>query len=367
MLEGGKITSKQASWLVVSLILSTAILLLPSIVVGQAKQDAWLSVILTTINGLLLAWLVVTLGLRFPDKTIIEYSQDVLGKFFGKLIGALYIFWLIYFESLVVREFGDFLITSIMRETPLLVFIIAIVFVAWFTVIQGLEVIARTNEFLLPFVVGSILLIVILVSKDINFKLLLPVFENGFIPIIKGAYTPTSWFGEIATMLMIIPYINSPQKTKKAFAIAVLVVGFLLLIGGIASLGVLGSAQSAALEFPFFSLARTIKLVNFIERLDTIIMALWVTGVFIKVTLPFYAITLALAQWFNLKKYQTLALPVGILLVALGVFIFDNITQGVIILGLVWPVFAFFTGEIFIPLLILTVAVISKKGVKKGG
>jgi spore germination protein KB len=252
MLEGGKITSKQAGWLTISVIISTAILFMPAIVVGQAKQDAWLSVILSTILGLIITYIVITLGLRFPDKTIIEYSQDVLGKFLGKIFGLVYILWLIYFESVVIREFSDFLITTVMRETPLLVFVFSIVFVSWFTVIQGLEVIARTNEFLLPFIIASILFIVIMVSPDINTKMFFPVLEKGFIPIIKGAYTPLAWFGEIATMLMIIPYINSPKEIKKSFPIAILVISFLLIIGGVTSIGVLGPAQSASLEFPFF-------------------------------------------------------------------------------------------------------------------
>lgn len=55
MPEQGKIDSKQAVLLMISMILPTAILTVPAVTVKHARQDAWLSIIVATLAGLLIA------------------------------------------------------------------------------------------------------------------------------------------------------------------------------------------------------------------------------------------------------------------------------------------------------------------------
>jgi len=52
-----------------SVVLPTAILIVPAITVTKARQDAWLS---------------VSLSLRFPGQTLCEYAEDILDNVLGK-------------------------------------------------------------------------------------------------------------------------------------------------------------------------------------------------------------------------------------------------------------------------------------------
>ncbi len=52
---------------------------LPEINTGTAAQDAWATSLVVGAGTALLAIVIAGLGVRFPDKTIIHYSQDLLG------------------------------------------------------------------------------------------------------------------------------------------------------------------------------------------------------------------------------------------------------------------------------------------------
>ncbi|MDO9573881.1 MAG: GerAB/ArcD/ProY family transporter, partial [Candidatus Contubernalis sp.] len=160
MLEEGKISIRQATLLMVTTVLATAILFLPAISTRQALQDAWISTIIATTNGVLIALLVVTLMRRFPAQTLIQYSEDIMGKFIGKIIGLGYIWFFLSTNAIIVREFGDFMVAAFMPRTPLLVFNAMIVILAIMAVKSGLEPLSRMNEWL--FILNSFILIIII-------------------------------------------------------------------------------------------------------------------------------------------------------------------------------------------------------------
>ena len=66
---------------------------LPTIAATFAKQDAWMTPVISSFPGIVVILLVTELGRRFPGMTIIEYLQVILGKWIGKVVGALYLFF----------------------------------------------------------------------------------------------------------------------------------------------------------------------------------------------------------------------------------------------------------------------------------
>ena len=121
MLEKGKVTNRQGILLLCfTLVVSTAVLFLPAITATTAGRDGWISVLtVATAYGLLVAWVIIKLGSKFPDRTLVEYAPVIFGPYLGKLIGVAYVFWFTHINSVIVREFGDFLLASFMPETPL--------------------------------------------------------------------------------------------------------------------------------------------------------------------------------------------------------------------------------------------------------
>ncbi len=363
MLERGKIDSKQAVFLMIALVLPTAVLTVPSVVAKLASQDAWLSVIVATLVGLLIARLVVSLSLRFPGKTLFEYAEEILGRVPGKVVGLLYIWWFLHTNAFILDEFGAFLGITILPDTPFLVFFIAGTFVAAYAVRSGLEVLVRYNQLFLPLILGLLCVIFILSAKDMKVARLLPVLDTGLVPILKGAAVPVSWLGENVTFAMIIPFLNRPKEAYRVAARAVLITGFFLLVSVLVSLAVFGPNLTRAWIFPAYNAVRVVSIANFLERLEAAVVAVWMLGGFAKIGVFYYAAVLGSAQLLGLKNYRPLVAPVGVILVALALLC-ENTVVLFDFLGRVFPPYAL-VFELGIPLVLLIVALAGGKGGKK--
>ncbi|OPX83510.1 MAG: Spore germination protein YndE [Pelotomaculum sp. PtaB.Bin104] len=363
MLEGGRIDSKQAIFLMVSMVLSTAFLFVTSAVALLAKQDGWISILLAILVALLIAWLAVNLSMLFPGKTLFQFPEIILGKWPGKVVALLFIWWYIHLNAEVLRAFGSFLVSAFMPETPIIVFELLIMAIAAYAARNGLEVFTRVNQIILPIILVLIVILVILGTPNMNFKKLLPVFiENGAAPVIKGAVMPAAWMGEIVTMAVLIPYLNKANEAYKVAVSATLITGSFLIAIFMADIATFGPEVSAMWYFPTLNGIRTIHLANFLERLDLIAMAIWVAIGLVKISVFYWAAVLGSAQLLELKDYKPLVLPVGVIVLALSIMAHDSIMDlltFMIGLGIFDNLIIFQVG---IPLLLLVVAAVRGQG-----
>lgn len=360
MLEDGRISNKQAILLMIMTIAPTAILFLPTMIYKEAKQDSWLSVVLVSVFGIIVAYIITTLGLMFKDKTIIQYSEIIAGKPLGKLIGLIYCIFFIYINTFVVREAAELLVGPFFPETPLLFFSIGIILVSIYIVCSGLEVLARANEVIFLLFVIAAGAILVLVFKDMEFKNLAPVLAEGLVPVAKGTYRQIVFFSETIVMAMFIPYLNIPQKARKSATIAVVFVGLLEICSLVGVVTVFGT-QTARLKYPFLSLARYISITEYIERVDPLIMLMWVGGGIVKIAVFHYCAVLAIAQWLNLKDYRPLVVPVGIILVVFSIILWGNTIELTEQIAKMVPV-PFTIIQAGIPAVLLITAKLRRKG-----
>ncbi|MDA8235467.1 MAG: endospore germination permease [Clostridia bacterium] len=364
MLEQGKISGRQAYLLIINVILATAILFVPAVVSSTAKENGWLAAILATAVGIVISILIANLGLRFPDRNLFDYLGDLIGTLPGKIIALLYIWWFLHMTAEVVRSFGSFLVVAFLTETPISVFNFSILILAGWTVKQGLEVICRANEIFLPLILIGLIVLFLLALPEMDFRWLLPVMEHGVKPIIHGAITPISWYGQIATMLMIIPFLKQPQNFRKIQNLAVITIGFFFTMVVLGTVAIFGPELTPRFIFPTLNAARIINIANLLERLDPIVMAIWITGAFIKITFFYYVAALGTAQLLNLSSYRPVVYPLGIIIGAMSILIHPSILELEHFIGKIWPVYAITTFEVGIPVLLLLIAILRGKGGK---
>ncbi|MCL5290163.1 MAG: GerAB/ArcD/ProY family transporter [Bacillota bacterium] len=361
MLEDGRISNRQAVFLIVSTILPTSIIYIPAIIYQEAAQDSWMSVLLVTAYGVIVGAIIAGLGLRFPDRTIVQYGELAVGRLLGKVVGLLYAVYFLYINTYIVREFAEFTTTAFLPETPLVVFSVGIVLAAAYAVRCGLEVLARANEIILPVVLVLILLLVALISPEMHIRNFTPVLEQGILPVLQGSYRPVAFlFTETIVMVMLIPYLSRSRQARGTIIRGILIVGLFQLIIVVAAIAVLG-VRTARLEFPFLTIARQISIAEVIERVEPFVMLIWVVGGFMEVGVFYYCCVLAAAQWLNLKEYKALVLPTGVLLTVLSIVLWENVLEltrqiSEILLPIAMAM------HVGLPLLLLTAACLRGKG-----
>jgi spore germination protein KB len=360
MIEKGKISNSQAMMLLINGVLATGLLTFPSLTTAQAKQDAWLSVIIAACVGLVVILITVPLGWRFPGKTIVEYSENILGKFLGKAVGIIFVWFFLYLSAIVVREFGEFIVSVFMEETPLIVFVVSILLVAVLPIYGGLEVIGRINTLMFALVVVSFFTFMFLAVGQMEPSELTPVLAEGLGPVLKGAIPAAGWLSEVVAIGFLLPYINRPALARRSGSTAMLILLVLHGVAVAASVMIFGAAQTGRMQFPAFMIARNVSVLGIFERTEAFFMLLWVAGVFAKIAIYYYVTVLGASQLFKLRDYRPLILPIGTVIGAMAILDYLNNAEVVSFLGKVWGPYSL-PIELGLPAILLIVAIIRCK------
>lgn len=351
--------------MMISFLLGSSILLIPSAVASSAKQDAWVSMLISIVAGQAVIYNFASLSMMFPGKTFVQYSREILGKYLGMLAGLIMTWFSLHLGSLVVRNFGDFLSATVLQHTPMIVPDSIIVILVAMGTRMGVEVLARVNKLIIPFMILLILIIFALGIPEMEFKRILPVMENGVRPVIAGSLVVIGFpYAETVLFTMIIPFLNSPGKGRKALVTGGLAGGALLFFIVLRTLLVLGPATTVRLWFPVLETVRMIDIFNIIQRIESIVIIAWIFLGFMKISVCFYSFVLGLAQLLNLKDYRPLVLPAGVLMLALSQLVYENYVEETYFASQIWFPYAMVPGLI-LPLTMLAVAVIRGLGGKK--
>lgn len=216
MLDKGRISAIQMEFMMVPTIVATGVLTIPSIAGRYAGHDLWMTPIIGSLIGFITVYIAWKLHQLYPKSTPIQYSEKILGKALGKIFGLFLVSFYIHSTGLIIRQYSEFITGNVMLETPGVVFSISIVFVSALAVRGGIEVIARTAVICTSlFLITSLSLLLLL--KDIDITYMLPILENGFIPVLKGGFIHASWFSEFFLIAFIFPYIKSKKKCSKVW------------------------------------------------------------------------------------------------------------------------------------------------------
>lgn len=359
MTDNGKITPVQMMLLLHPLIVSTALLLVPAMTERHAGRDMWLSPIWAMFSGFAVVLTAWALHKRFPDDTPIEMGMKLLGKFPGRVIGAVYILFYWHSSGILIREYGEFVSGVFLMETPTPVIMGGMLIVAAYAVRGGIETLGRCAQIIIPVVASLFLLLILLQVHEFDPERLLPMFEFGLLPSLKGSIVPQSWYSELIAVSFLYPALTDRDKGLKWAAIAVLLIALFLSLTNLAALMLFGEL-AGRLVYPVMSAARYIEIADFLEHLEAIVMAIWVFGTFNKIALFYHLFVQCIARTAGLSDWRTVVLPAGLLILLSGIWSASNLQELVQALGST-SVFELLLVQLVLPLLLFLVALIRNK------
>lgn len=327
-MEKAKISAYQLFVLILLFELGSAILVPLAI---NAKQDAWLAILIALSGGLFLFWVQYRLFRFYPESTPTEYMQKLLGKVLGSILGFIYVLLFIYLSARVLRDFGEMLLTFAYIDTPLFIVNALLMLVMIYALRKGIEVLARTGEmfFILMYVLALVGFALIIFSGLIDFNNLMPVLERGFLPVLKIGLTETIFFpfGEAIVFSMILPHLVHPEKAKMTGFFALTLSGINLAIVMTINLSVLGVDMVSRSQFPLLSTVQTIQVAEFLERLDVFFMMAMVIGIFFKGSLYLYGAIAGTAVLFKIKEPSRLVYPMGLVTLFMSITIASSYSE----------------------------------------
>lgn len=354
-----KISTRQLYWLVLGFLIGTSIIITPG--VEFAAQDTWVSETIALFIGLIMCFLISKFYLAGEDMTFLEFNQRIFGNIISSILIIIYLMFSIFLCSLVVRNIGDLMTTTIHPETPIEIFNIVIVLVSAYGIKKGIETISRTFEILMPLVIMLSLILIALLATEVNLDFLMPVLSQDAISIFKGSLVISAFpYTETVVFLFLMPHIGEVKKAGKGVLWAIIYGGVLLIMRPIFSVGIFGPTEAAKIIFPLHVATRQIMIGEFLERLEIIMLFIWISTTFIKITVLYYVSVKGLSDLFLINDHRILVIPVGLIIATLSIINYDNILQEFVVAQRVWPLISIPIG-LLLPSLTLLIFSIKQR------
>ncbi|WP_374016805.1 endospore germination permease [Paenibacillus thiaminolyticus] len=325
-MENVRISGWQFFLLVFNFTIGTVIFLSLGGLIIAARQDAWIIPLWTGSAAVLIACLWLMLARGNPGLSIVQICTKVAGNKIGGLFALLYISFFIETASWVTRNLGDFMKMVLMPRTPLSMFHLMFLAVVCYATIKGIESIARVNEFLTPILVFLLILICLFSLAEWKWERFEPMFNMNVAKTIKETRSFLGFpYLEVISLMMIVPYVKSRVKSALLLGIALATAflsGILFVI-----IGVLGVTRASHFIYPLFIIVQEMRIAEFIERVETTIVIIWLVWIFIKLCISYYCAVAGICQLFRLKDRTWVAIPLILLISGLAITFSDNIVQ----------------------------------------
>lgn len=364
------ITSRQSTAIIASTLIGAGVLTLPRPASALVHQSAWISTLCGGVVAFFIMWIITKLGLRFPGKTFIEYTGDLLGikrsQNLGKIVALpiLFFFILMWLFMMIfsVRLFGETIVDAVLPQTPLEVIIGTLLLTTFFYLVVEVEVIARFNELLLPIMLVPIGFITVLSFQNVQMSNLLPLFTFDLSTFLKSTVTQLFAYQGFSIMLLFMAYTQRENNVRASFGgIAIPGITYALIV--FSAVGVFGFEEIQHLTWPTLELVKSTDYSTFLlQRVESGFVAVWVAAVFTTVGNLLYAVCFSIAQLLPTTQEDKARKIIAICI--LPVVFWLALIPSSVYQVFNWMIYLGYIGlaAFVIPIILFLLAVIRKKG-----
>lgn len=307
--EKGKITGVQLVFLLVAFIQGS--ILLTSFTTNLTKQDTWLVIIAAFIISVPFSIVFSLLAKRFFGMNLIQILNEVYGPYIGAVISIFYI-WDFFLDLLYnTRDLGDFYITFLITDAPINFFIIIFIIVCAYVVSKGIEPLAHVSHIFCAITFFVVISTFLLLIKDMDFSNLLPVLEIPPAKFIQGTHIMSIIsFGDTVVFFSVMSALKDIKHIVRNNLLGLFIGCLTLLVVTIRNTAVLGINENIMVS-PSFEATRLIDVGNILTRMDILVAIGNTMMMFFKCSIIYYSTVICISEFFRLRTYKPLILPVG--------------------------------------------------------
>lgn len=206
---------------------------------------------------------------------------------------------------------------------------------------------------------------VLLILPQMDINNLLPVLDNGVVPVAKGALGVISFpFVDTVVFLLVFPAFKKNTSVKKVYLLGLLIGGLTILTTSLSGILVLGHTMAENMYYPTYATMATVHLGEFLQRFEVIAAIVFMISAFVKVSMVLYAATNGIVRIFGFSDHKFLTLPLALLILCFALTSFDSMIYYSEWTYKVWPYYSPIF-QIFIPLLLLIVIKLKQRKKRK--
>ncbi|WP_449619916.1 GerAB/ArcD/ProY family transporter [Robertmurraya sp. Marseille-Q9965] len=318
-----QISTFQFACIIGNFLFTGTLVMIPQIVIEISKQNAWLVVIITFLILFGLVFLLCS-GRKRLEK-IKEIFDPGNKPWYNKLFLTGLLFFMMFIFIRDFQSLNGFVNVVLLPSTPMDIIatlsILSLVYMSF----SGVEVIARIT--VIQFLTISIIIVALpfLLLNEIELGYLLPIGGvNVISELIKSIYIYFAWIAEVVIFIFLLIFIEPLNQLRKASLFGLSFSFILLLILMLLNITVLGVAVASETTYPNFSLIQQINLTDFLDRLDLIIVVVWLPTILCKLALLLFGIQ-KIINLLRGKDSDISIIPLGILFGLTNHFFKNNI------------------------------------------
>ena len=279
------ITQKQFAALIFTSLLSPLLRSVPRASVHTAGRGVWLSMLPAVFLLMILAaFLSVLIRQLRPGEGFADLFLRWLGPIAGRIVLLLYGIWFLVHAGFVLRSGAARLVAAIYPESPIFPFLIVMLALCLLAALGTMRAAGRTAFLLQSFLLAALGLILLSAAPNVSIKNLLPVPLDNVSGILLGALPFASMGALGATFPFLMRYVEPIDEPGRKAMPLVLGFGFIGLILCLEVVGTFGPALTQRLSFPFFLMVRDISVLRITQRIEAIVVVLWIFADFILCT-----------------------------------------------------------------------------------
>lgn len=357
------ISPYQIAMIIIMTVISVGVFSIAGDAADAAGPDGWLVVAITGILNVLAVFIIVGLNSKFPGKTFAEYSQNIIGVIPGKMLTCLFAIYLLLVIAYVTRAFTEVVKMFLLFRTPTEVIMLSLILVCTYIVRGGVECIGRINELVFPILFIPFFVVMLFGFPIMDFSNLRPILQTPPSKMLTAIPKLIFNFGGIEVALFYIGFMKNPKKALKPAVIAVLFITFLMVEITAFCIAAFGTKAITDLIWPLVDYIRAISLPGlFIERLDGVILSLWILSVFTTIVSAYFVVSYSISEVVGTKEQKQYVFPLAILIYYIALQP-DSIAELYEWGGMIFP-YAITSFLYVVPIVFLMVAKLRKLGVK---
>ncbi|WP_157805669.1 GerAB/ArcD/ProY family transporter [Bacillus sp. mrc49] len=259
------------------------VLALPNIITA-AGRDAWVSVLFTSIPITIIGFMIFYMCRSLKQQSLLSFLKAnypaYLVKCFAVCLGLV-----MFSEAFVAMKYTLFWAKdNYASEVPNYIIVISFLLISYYASFKGMKTIAILGPFFFFIVclLGVFIGISNIPKKD--YTLLLPIFEQGYEPSLKGTIYVLAAFGEILYLALLQGY-SKQSLTGKGLTLTILFLLMLTLGPLTAAIAEFGPIEAGLMNNPAYEEWKLLTIGKYITRVDFFSIFQWFAGALIRVSL----------------------------------------------------------------------------------
>ena len=297
----------------------------PYITIKITGIDAYISIIIGTIIGIIPILILIYIFNYEIDKPIHIKTKIIYGKTLGTIINIILTIIYIILTLTMLFNTSNFIISQYLTNTSITLVTLILGITIYHTVSKGITTISKISIIYTIIILSLLILGIIGIIPEIKPDNLKPILENGIKPPFLAALVYTLLLTSPAYSFLIIPksIIENNKKTKKYLLITYIITSITIFLICIISSSCLGRYLIKIYQYPVYITLKKISIFSFIDRIENFLSLQWILSSFISLTIYIYN----KKENINKKNNHLLNLILIITIILISTKIFKNNTN----------------------------------------